>query len=429
MMISYEEALARILRHARPLSSVRVRLEDALGCYLAESIRAREPVPLFDQSAMDGFGVRASDVAEARTDSPARLRVAGMVRAGDDARGMLRRGTAVRIFTGAKIPPGVQAVVVQEYCEETGGEVLVRESVPDGKNIRRKGEEIRRGARVLSAGARITPPVIGLLATLGFSTFLVHRKPRVTLLVTGNELVALGKPLRPGRIRDSNSHALAAALKDTGIQEVSVRRVKDDEALLRQALMAALQDSDFVITSGGVSVGEYDLVKDAAVSAGVRTVFWKVAVKPGMPNYFGVWKRGRGRGKGVGKAAGKSAALGRTLLFGLPGNPVSALVSYHQFVRLALLKMSGQRAPGRFVFPAALEKDVSKKAGRAEFVRGVVRVNNGALCVVPTDQQGSHMLSGLASANCLIHLASDATFVEHGRQVPVELLSWEMHGE
>ena len=405
-----------------------MRLGDSLGYYLAESIRAREPVPLFDQSAMDGFGVRASDVGEARTDSPARLRVAGMVRAGDDARGMLRRGTAVRIFTGAKIPPGVQAVVVQESCEEIGGEVLVRESVPAGKNIRRKGEEIRRGARVLSAGARITPPVIGLLATLGFSTFLVYRKPRVALLVTGNELVALGKPLRPGRIRDSNSHALAAALKDTGIGEVSVRRIKDDEASLRQALMAALQDSDFVITSGGVSVGEYDLVKDAAVSAGVRTVFWKVAMKPGMPNYFGVWKRGRGQGKGVGKAAGKSAALGRTLLFGLPGNPVSALVSYHQFVRHALLKMSGQRTSPRFVLPAALEKDVSKKADRAEFVRGVVRVNNGALCVVPTDQQGSHMLSGLASANCLIHLASDATLVEHGQQVPVELLSWETHG-
>jgi molybdopterin molybdotransferase len=427
-MISYEEALARILRHARPLPCARVRLEDALGYYLAENIRAREPVPLFDQSAMDGFGVRAPDVAQARAYSPARLKLAGMVRAGDDARRPVRSGTAVRIFTGAKVPPGVQAVVVQESCEETGGEVLVRESVPAGKNIRRKGEEIRRGARVLSAGTRITPPVIGLLATLGYSTFLVHRKPRVALLVTGNELVALGKPLRPGRIRDSNSHALAAALKDTGIGEVSVRRIKDDEPSLRQALMAALQDSDFVITSGGVSVGEYDLVKDAAVSAGVRTVFWKVAMKPGMPNYFGVWERGRGRGKGVGKGAGKSAAPAKTLLFGLPGNPVSALVSYHQFVRHALLKMSGQRTPGRFVFPAALEKDVSKKAGRAEFVRGVVRVNNRALNAAPTDQQGSHMLSGLASANCLIHLGSDATLVEHGQQVAVEFLSWEMHG-
>jgi molybdopterin molybdotransferase len=424
MMISYEEALARVLRNAHPLSSVRVRLEDALGYCLAENIRAREPVPLFDQSAMDGFGVRASDVAEARPDSPVRLKLAGMVRAGDDARRPVRSGTAVRIFTGAKVPPGVQAVVVQESCEETGGDVLVRESVPDGRNIRRKGEEIRRGARVLSAGARITPPVIGLLATLGYPSFLVHRKPRVTLLVTGNELVALGRPLRPGRIRDSNSHALAAALKDTGIEEVSVRRIKDDEALLRQALMAALQDSDFVLTSGGVSVGEYDLVKDAAVSAGVRTVFWKVAIKPGMPNYFGVWDRGSRRAR----AGGKKAAPGKMLLFGLPGNPVSALVSYHQFVRPALLKMSGQRTSGRFVFPAALEKDVSKKAGRAEFARGVVRVNNGALNVVPTDQQGSHMLSGLASANCLIHLASDATLVEHGQQVPVELLSWETHG-
>jgi len=424
-MISYEEALARVLRNARPLSSVRVRLEDALGCYLAENIRAREPVPLFNQSAMDGFGVRASDVAETRADSPARLRVAGMVRAGDDPRRPLRSGTAVRIFTGAKVPPGVQAVVVQESCEMAGGEVLVRESVPAGKNIRRKGEEIRRGARVLSAGTRITPPVIGLLATLGYSSFLVHRKPRVTLLVTGNELVALGRPLRPGRIRDSNSHALAAALKDTGIEEVAVRRVRDDASSLRQALMAALQDSDFVLTSGGVSVGEYDLVKDAALSAGVRTVFWKVAMKPGMPNYFGVWDRGSRRAR----ASGKKAAPGKTLLFGLPGNPVSALVSYHQFVRPALLKMSGQRASPRFVFPVALEKDVNKRAGRAEFVRGVVRVNNGALCVVPTDQQGSHMLSGLASANCLIHLASEATLVEHGQQVPVELLSWEMHGK
>ena len=424
MMISYEEALARVLRNAHPLSSVRVRLEDALGYCLAENIRAREPVPLFDQSAMDGFGVRASDVAEARPDSPVRLKLAGMVRAGDDALRPVRSGTAVRIFTGAKVPPGVQAVVVQESCEETGGDVLVRESVPAGKNIRRKGEEIRRGARVLSAGTRITPPVIGLLATLGYSTFLVHRKPRVTLLVTGNELVALGRPLRPGRIRDSNSHALAAALKDTGIEEVSVRRIKDDEALLRQALMAALQDSDFVLTSGGVSVGEYDLVKDAAASAGMRTVFWKVAIKPGMPNYFGVWDRGSRRAR----ASGKKAVPGKTLLFGLPGNPVSALVSYHQFVRPALLKMSGQRTSGRFVFPAALEKDVGKKAGRAEFARGVVRVNNGALNVVPTDQQGSHMLSGLASANCLIHLASDATLVEHGQQVPVELLSWETHG-
>jgi molybdopterin molybdotransferase len=234
----------------------------------------------------------------------------------------------------------------------------------------------------------------------------------------------LGKPLRPGRIRDSNSHALAAALRDTGIEAIVVRRARDDASSMRRALLAALGDSDFVLTSGGVSVGEYDLVRDVAASAGVRTVFWKVAVKPGMPNYFGVWEPGRGQGK----SAGKGAPRGRTLLFGLPGNPVSALVSYHQFVRHALLRMSGQRDSRRLVFQTELEGSLEKRAGRMEFARGVLRVNNGALSVTPTDHQGSHMLSGLAGANCLIHLASDATRVDHGQQVAVENLSWETHG-
>lgn len=407
-LITFEDALAKVLHHARPLPSIRtIRLEDSLGYFLAEDIRAREPIPLFDHSAMDGYGVREADVAKATPSSPVRLRIAGLVRAGDNPQSRLKPGTAVKIFTGGKIPPGVEAVVVKESCAEGAGDVVVRESVRAGANIRRRGEEIRNGARVLHAGTRITPTVVGLLATLGYASFAVHEKPRVTLLVTGNELVPPGKPLRPGQIRDSNSYALLAALKETGIDKTTVRRVKDDKKSLQKTLETAISQSDFVITSGGVSVGDFDFVKDVALAAGVRTIFWKIAIKPGMPNYFGV--------------------RSGTLVFGLPGNPVSALVSYHEFVKPALLKMSGQRKTEPFVLTATLEKPLKKKRGRLELVRGVLTVKDGQLTVAPAELQGSHMLTGLASANCLIRFPLDLTSLEPGQPVSVELLSWETH--
>lgn len=419
-MISYPEALSLLLRHTAPLEINSTRLECALGFFLAQDVIAQEPAPPFDQSNMDGFGVRRADVKFARRASPARLPIIRTIRAGEPAGPRLDTLAAVKVFTGAAVPRGVDAVVIKEVCREAEGYVIIGQPAVAGDHVRRCGIEFRRGTKVLRAGTLITPPVIGLLASLGCTSFRVFRKPAVTLLATGNELVSPDTRPGAGQIRDANSSALAAALEGLGIGQIARRRVPDKKGSLRLQLAKALARSDVVITVGGVSVGDYDYVKEVLAELGVRTVFWQVAIKPGMPNYFGILSpdnRRLRRGSGAGFRH-------RKWVFGLPGNPVSALVSFHQLVRPALLRLAGQPLFTPWLCPAVLTQARHKKAGRLEWVRGRLKIQASQIIVQPTDGQMSHMLSGLAAANSLIHFPADATELAAQDQVAVEPFSW-----
>jgi len=411
MMISYQDALATVLSHALPLETMRVELGQLLGYFLAEPVVAGADSPLFDNSAVDGFGVHAADVTEASPTSPVRLRLRTTIRAGDAAEGKLSPGSAVKVLTGAPMPCGVEAVVMREFCTESAGEVIVKQAVGTGEDIRGRGKEFRRGDEALPIGMRVTPPVVGLLATFGYTEFSVHRKPRVALIVTGNELVQPGRPLRPGQIYDSNSAMLVAALRGMGIEDCAVTQTRDEPASIKGQLTHDLESADAVVTVGGVSVGDYDFVKEVCDEIGVKTHLWQVAIKPGKPFYFGTIARGEGNRE--------------KLIFGLPGNPVSAALTFHEMVKPVLLKMMGAKDVSPVLLSATLATNLRKEAGRMEFVRGVVTREDGRLVVRPTPGQDSHMVSGLARANCLIHFPRAGELLAEGEEVTVELIDWD----
>lgn len=409
-MISFDEARAAVLANADRLSTCRVGLAQARGSVLAEPVQTPHDLPTFDNSAVDGFGVHAADVAGAGVESPATLPLCRTIRAGDDvADFVLQAGQTAKILTGAPVPPGVDAVIMREYCREEDATVHIERSAKPGENIRRRGEEFAQGQQILEAGLRITPPVVGLLATLGLTEVAVFRKPRVVVIVTGDELVQPGQPLKPGKIYESNSFALRSILSEMGVEQVDTLQLADDRAALTAGLGRALQDADVLITVGGVSVGDYDFVKDVLADLDVEQVYWQINMKPGKPNYLGVYRNE----KGV-----------KTLVFGLPGNPVSVQVSFHQLVKPAILKMMGVQQLERQRLPAELVADIRRKAGRQEFLRGVLSTQDGRSIVRPVAGQGSHMQGGLAEANCLIDVPPDRAALSKGDQVFVELLTW-----
>lgn len=404
-MIAYEEALSLVLQHAHPLEAIFVPLSQAFGYSLADPLTARMDMPRFDNAAMDGFGVRVADVADASETLPARLRLVSLVRAGDAAGPEVASGTAVKILTGAPVPAGVDAVVMREFCREQHGDVLVTRSVKPGENIRRRGDEFHQNDLVLPEGLRLNPAGVGLLATMGYATVPVYRKPSVALIVTGNELVTPGEPLGPGQLFDANTSTLASALHAMGIVDVRCSSAKDTLDDIRANLSDALAWADLIITVGGVSVGDYDFVRDASQSLAIQTRCWQVAMKPGKPFYFGT--------------------RDRQLICGLPGNPVSALLTFCQFVRPALRRLMGASGVDPLTLTAILTTPLRKKAGRIEFVRGITSRQDGRLMVTPTTGQDSHMLGGFAQANCLIHVPQEATTWAAGEPITVTLLEWD----
>lgn len=409
-MISFEEARSKILQATYKLESQEMRLSKLLGNYLAEPVVANRDLPAFDNSAVDGYGVLVSDLRGASEESPVALKLAGTIQAGDAGDEILNPGAALKILTGAAVPDSVGAVVMREYCQERNGHVLVNQIVRTGENIRRRGAEFTQGQEILPAGLKITPPMIGLLAMLGFATFPVYKKPRVAVIATGNELVRPGRDLTPGQIYDSNTYALVAAASDLGIDRCRTFLARDDADSTRNAIKHGLKESDVLITAGGVSVGDYDIVKDILEECGVRGLFWRIAIKPGKPVYFGTLDAKKGSR--------------RKLVFGLPGNPVSALVTFHQLVRPALLKMMGASTVTIPCVPGKLTKTLSKKAGRVEFVRAVMSLDGDQTMIHPTVGQDSHMLGGLSLANCLVRFEREAEVIEEGDRVFAELLSW-----
>lgn len=403
-MIPFAEARALVLAALEPLGREQVALARAAGRYLAADVRAPHASPRFDQSMMDGYAVRAADLVPAAAGAAggAGLRLVGAMPAGTVSSPRLRPGTAVQVFTGGRLPHGADAVVMVEHATLAGDRVRIDDAVPAGAHIRRTGEEFRRGEIVLAAGRRVTPAVIGLLAACGRVSVAVVRRPRVALITMGDELVAPGQPLLPGRIHDANGPALVAALAAAGAAPVRLRRVRDSRAALRRALATAIDAADVVVTVGGASVGNHDHVEGARADLGIHESFHRVAMQPGKPNHFGLARDG-------------------TPVFGLPGNPVSALVACHLFVRPALMRLQGAE-PTPDTVPVRLSAPVRKSAERALFLRGRLEIRDDGLWGVPGPRQGSYMLTGLTEADVLIEVPAGANTHQAGDVVTAHLL-------
>ncbi len=409
-MITYEEALKLVDDNVSTLGKTEAKLGEMAGCYLAEDVVATIPSPQFDNSAVDGYGVKTADLTFASDSSPKELKLVSTIAAGSPQQLQIGEGEAVKIFTGACVPSSCEAVVMREYCREENGSVHIECGAQPGENIRRAGEEYKKGDTVLEAGIKATPPVIALLASLGHVKFPVFKKPRVALVVTGDELVEPGQPLKDGQIYDSNAYGLTAALNALGISECKSIIARDTKEETRKAFEQALAQSDLVISSGGVSVGDHDYVKEILESLGVKTVFWRIAIKPGKPVYFGVLD-------------GKDGS--RKYLFGLPGNPVSVLITFHQIVKPALKKLAGGSFSSNPTFRVTAGASMKKRPGRLDFVRGKLeRDKNGATTAIPTRGQESHMLSGLAKANVMLHFDKELEKLNQAEPVEVTFINW-----
>ena len=393
-----EAHLAGVLAAIRPLEPARLALAEADGGVLAEDAAARCPLPSFDNSAMDGYAVHAADVAGAAGGSPAALPVTGDVPAGDTRALILAPGTCLRIMTGALLPAGADAVVPVEWTDGGRDTVRIFQPAPAGNAIRRRGDDVAEGEVLLKPGIRLGPAQLGLLAASGHPAPLVRPRPRVAVIATGNELTDPGKPLIPGRIWDSNSYLLAAAARQAGAAAVR-RWVSDDPAAVLAMLEEHSETADLLITSGGVSMGgEHDVVK-AALAGRAEVTFCKVAMQPGMPQGFGV----------VGRR--------RAPIFTLPGNPVSAFVSFQLFVRPALDALQGLPPAARPAVRAALSGPARSPLGKRSFLRGVL--DPGAGTVMPLTGQGSHQLGALARANALIVVPERVTALAAGETADV----------
>ena len=401
-MLEFEEALARVLAAAPQPTSESVSLNKAAGRVLTAPIRSPIDLPIFDNSSMDGYAVRAIDVSSATPASPVGLRVAGKVAAGQVFPAEVSSGSCVRLFTGSLLPPGTDAVVMQEDTRVDPAEpdkVLILTQAQPGENVRLRGEDLRQGSQLADAGQALSAGRIGLLAAAGLARVQVGRRPLVGLLATGSELMEPGRPLEPGRIYESNSPALTPLIERAGAIPQTFPFVVDELAGTSLALAEALNQCDAIVTSGGVSVGEMDFLKRAFEQIGGSIEFWKVAIKPGRPFAFG--------------------RFGDKLLFGLPGNPVSALVTFLLLVRPALLRWQGATDVSLPTHPGVLAEPLSNQGGRRHFVRVNV---DAAGKVHSTGIQASHMLCSLAAANGLVDVPADST-LPAGSAVTV--LRWE----
>ncbi|MHC4944558.1 MAG: molybdopterin molybdotransferase MoeA [Planctomycetota bacterium] len=403
-MIDFDEARRLVQEHTGLMPAEVRPIDQCLGFYLAEEIAAPEPLPSFDSSAMDGFAVLAADVAGASKEIPVTLAVQGEVRPGQQSLPVLQPGEAFRIFTGAPVPETAEAVIMKEYVEDLGEEIRVKRAAVPGEHIRRRGREFEEGAIVFDQGRVVSPSVIGTLAALGRMEAKVFQKPNVAILVTGDELVPPDASILPGQVRDANSHSLAAALGAMGIRCSTVLRARDDEDEVLNRFRQALSSADVVLSVGGVSVGKYDFVKAALKRLDVEEIFWRVAMKPGKPNYFG--------------------KKGDKLLFGLPGNTVSSMVSFYLLVRPALQMMQGRSDWEVSLRKARLQEGLFKKDARLEWVRGRISVDERLDCRVLPLKRGSHMLGNLAWADCLICFPKEEESLARDQLVEVLPLYW-----
>lgn len=399
-MIDINSALKQILEHTPILGKERLNILSALGRILAENIIAPRDIPPWPNSAMDGYAVKYADIKGASPDKPVTLRVIADLPAGQIFKGAVGPKEAIRIMTGAPIPEGSDTVVPVEDTEKAAETVKIFKETAKGKNIRLAGEDVKQGEEILTAGSILQPAHIGMLASCQRAFVYVFQIPRVAILSTGDELIEIDEPWAQGKIVNSNAYSLTSQVKMCGAQPIvlGIARDRMEDLLdkIQQGLLA-----DILITSGGVSVGDYDLVKDILGKLG-QINFWKVAMRPGQPLAFGL-------------ISGKP-------LFGLPGNPVSSMVSFEQFVRPAILKMSGHTKLFRPTILAELGEDLEKKSGLTYFLRCRLMRENDKILATTTGEQGSGILSSMVKAQGLIVLPPEVTKVRAGQKVKVMLL-------
>lgn len=415
-MISVEQALEKILGQIEVLNTEESPILSCLGQALAEDIFAEINIPPLDNSAMDGYAVRAADTKGASPKSPRVLRVIGTVTAGSIFPSKIEAGTAVRIMTGAPIPKGADAVVRFEDTDQEGRdnnapEVGILAEVSKGLDMRRAGEDIAEGMMVLDKGTVIRPAEIGVLASLGRGLIKVIRRPVVAILATGDEIVDITKPLPEGKIYNSNSYSLAGLVMRYG----GIPRVLGIASDVEDSLVARLHmglDADMLVTSGGVSLGDYDIVRDVLAKEG-EVVFWRVKQKPGKPLAFGMIN-----------ALGGEDGIKKIPLFGLAGNPVSAMLNFELFVRPAMLKMMGHQKLAKPVIEATIEEPIVNTDGRRIFARAIVRKHDGKYFARLTGPQGSGILTSMTLANGLVIVPEDTPGVEEGDSVQVIMLDW-----
>lgn len=400
-LLDIEVARRAVLERVRPLPAEDVALDDALGRVLAEDVASAEVIPPFDNSAMDGFAVRANDTRGAAPEAPVVLRVIDESRAGAPAASSAGPGEAIAISTGAAMPDGCDAIVRIEEIEHREGSISIAAPVEPGRDIRRAGDDVRAGEAVLGRGAVLGPSELGVLASIGRAVAPCARRPRLSVLTTGDELVGPGAALGPGEIRDANAHSVPALARSAGATVTEVRHAGDDADATREAIRESLA-ADVAVVCGGVSVGEHDHVRPAFAALEVEEVFWGLALRPGRPTWFGI-------------------AADGTLAFGLPGNPVSAVVTFILLVRPALLAMTGTR-PERYRSAAVLDTPYPKHPGRAHFVRVRLEMHQDGWHAVPTKEQGSHVLTSMLGADAFAIIPTDQGDVEAGERVEIELL-------
>ncbi len=400
-MISVEEALERILAQISPLESSEIPLMSAQGLVLAQDIVVYEDIPPFANSAMDGFALRSQD-STLNNGQPARLHIVGTVAAGYVADRTLQEGEAMHIMTGAPVPPGADAVIQVELTSDDGTWVEVQQEVAQGNNIRPAGEDMHTGQVVIQRGTEIGPWEIGILATLGYAHVSVIRRPRVAILATGDELIDIDKPLSPGKIRNSNSYMLEAMVQRAGIEATRLGVAQDTVESLREKFREATT-YDLILTSGGVSVGDFDLVKDIMTEQG-NIDFWRINMRPGKPVAFG--------------------SIGNIPLLGLPGNPVSSAVTFELFGFPILRKMQGHTRLFKPQVNVVVEDDIQDRVMRRHYVRAHVEWHDDHFVARTTGNQGSNIMTSLLQANAFLIIPEGGVTVKAGDTIKAMMLDW-----
>jgi len=402
-MISVEEAQKIVLNSGLKPSVKKLPILESLGLNLAEDIVSSDDIPIYDNSAMDGYAVRAIDIKGAEKSYPIRLVLTGEdIPAGKIPKSTVNPGFCMPIMTGASLPKGADSVVMKEDTQRDVASIMVFREIEKGENVRYRGEDIKKGSTVFKKGEIINPGTIGVLASLGKSEVKVFGPPIIGVLATGDELIETSEKLVAGKVRDSNSYSLSAQIKEMGLEYKKFGRAPDDEALLIKKIKQSLEECDILLLSGGISVGDYDLVKDIMESIGARLLFWRVNQKPGRPLAF--------------------FEYGNKYIFGLPGNPVSVMVCFEMYVRPMIRRSMGSGNLFRPEVEAETLQDFKNKAGRVNFARVIVENKDGQYFFKSTGMQGSGILTSMARANGIACFPANMGNVKKGSRVKVYLL-------
>ena len=402
-MLSVKEARDKMLGCVLEILTVKISILDSLDMVLAEDLISKEDIPVFDNSAMDGYAVRVKDVEGADESHAVRLALLSEdMPAGEVPTQKISTGYCISIMTGAPIPENCNAVVMKEYTTKDGEGILVFKECTEGENIRYRGEDIKRGDTVLRKGKKIFPADIGIMASLGVSKILINRPPVVGVIATGNELLEIDKELEIGKVRDSNSYSLSAQLKEMGIKYIRYGIVKDERKVLEKKILEALSESDILLLSGGVSMGDYDFVKETMIGIGAELVFWMVNQRPGKPLAF--------------------LKYGDKFIFGLPGNPVSVMICFEMYVRPLIRKMMGYNDLFRPSLRARASHDFKNKIGRTNFARVVLDKKGNGYFFRSTGMQGSGILTSMVKADGIAVFPEDAGDIKKDSEVEVFLL-------